>query len=361
MQNTDKETSDTEALESFRTAARLAEAQTTRQRLAAIVDSSDDAIIGKTLDGIITSWNRGAERIFGYTAEEAIGRPKTFIFPPDRLREEEEILRHIRAGQPTDHLETVRVRKDGVLIDVSLTISPIRNDEGTIVGASTIGRDITEQKRNQLELARLNSQLRRAMRETHHRVKNNLQVICALLDMSIHEHQEYLPISEAKRISQQVMTLASIHDILTGEGVTGDDDDMLISSGELLHRLLLLLASTGPHCRLEQDIEDIRFTIRQATALALIVNELVLNAVKHGNEYVFVALHRENDKALLVVEDDGPGLPESFDALITASTGLALVRSLAQHDLGGSIVFENRPEGGARARMTAPVQFPAAA
>jgi PAS domain S-box-containing protein len=122
-------------------------AEEARARLAAIVESSDDAIISKDLNGIITSWNRGAERIFGYTAEEAIGKPVTILIPLDRHNEEPGILERIRRGEAIDHYETVRRRKDGTLLDISLTVSPIVNSQGHPVGASKIARDITERKR----------------------------------------------------------------------------------------------------------------------------------------------------------------------------------------------------------------------
>ena len=115
--------------------------------LAAIIESADDAIISKTLEGIITSWNRGAERVFGYTAEEAIGKPVTMLIPPDHTDEEPSILARLRAGERIDHYETVRVRKDGTHIDISLTVSPIRGTDGRIVGASKVARDITARKR----------------------------------------------------------------------------------------------------------------------------------------------------------------------------------------------------------------------
>ncbi|HEX8688201.1 MAG TPA: PAS domain S-box protein, partial [Pyrinomonadaceae bacterium] len=114
--------------------------------LSAIIESADDAIITKTLEGVITSWNRGAERIFGYTADEAIGKPVTMLIPEDHLDEEPTILSRIRRGERIEHYETVRRRKDGTLVDISLTVSPIRGPDGTIVGASKIARDITEQK-----------------------------------------------------------------------------------------------------------------------------------------------------------------------------------------------------------------------
>jgi PAS domain S-box-containing protein len=112
-------------------------------RLAAIVESSDDAIISKDLNGVIVSWNDGAERIFGYTAVEAIGRPVTMLMPPERIDEEPQILARVRRGDRIDHYETVRRRKDGRLIDISLTVSPIRNADGELVGASNNPREFT--------------------------------------------------------------------------------------------------------------------------------------------------------------------------------------------------------------------------
>ena len=116
------------------------------QRMAAIVENSDDAIIGRTLDGIITSWNPAAERMYGYSSEEIIGKSVILLSPEDRAGEMIAILAKISAGQPVERLETIRVRKDGTVFPVSLTVSPIRDPDGTIVGASAIARDMTEQK-----------------------------------------------------------------------------------------------------------------------------------------------------------------------------------------------------------------------
>ena len=124
-------------------------------RLAAIVESSDDAIISKDLNGIIMSWNRGAERLFGYTADEMIGQPIQRLIPADRFEEEPRILEHIRQGQRIDHYDTVRRRKDGSLVHISLTVSPIKDGRGRIVGASKIARDITERKQAERHLAHL--------------------------------------------------------------------------------------------------------------------------------------------------------------------------------------------------------------
>jgi PAS domain S-box-containing protein len=139
-----------------------------RERLAAIVESSDDAIIGKTLDGIISSWNRGAQQIFGYTAEEAVGKSIQMLIPPERAGEEPEILARIRRGISVEHFETVRVRKDGMRINTSATISPVRDGRGQIIGASQVSRDITERKQAEAALRasiKENSDLRAALDE----------------------------------------------------------------------------------------------------------------------------------------------------------------------------------------------------
>lgn len=129
--------------------ARASTAEEAKRQMAAIVESADDAIIGKTLDGLVTSWNDGAERLFGYTAAEAVGRPITVLFPPDRLEEEPRTVERLKRGEHIKHFETVRLRKNGHPVEVSLTLSPIKGWQGTIVGASIIVRDITERKRTE--------------------------------------------------------------------------------------------------------------------------------------------------------------------------------------------------------------------
>jgi PAS domain S-box-containing protein len=145
--------------------------------LWSIIENSDDAIITKNLDGIISSWNKSAERIFGYTAPEVIGKSVTILIPPERQDEEPTILARLRRGERIDHHETVRQRKDGSLIDISLTVSPIRNATGEIVGASKIARDITERKRHDEHIAML-------AREAEHRVKNVLATVQATVNLS---------------------------------------------------------------------------------------------------------------------------------------------------------------------------------
>jgi PAS domain S-box-containing protein len=137
----------------FRDATKQRNAYETAQRLAAIVEDSDDAIIGQAIDGTITSWNKGAERLYGYTAEEALGKPITLVAPPDRHEEATEFIRQLQEGKRIDHWDTVRMRKDGSLVDVSVQISPIRDLHGKVVGASKVARDITDRKRQEAALA----------------------------------------------------------------------------------------------------------------------------------------------------------------------------------------------------------------
>jgi PAS domain S-box-containing protein len=160
--------------------ALLATLQESEQRLrwvAAIVESSDDAIVSKNLDGVITSWNKGAERVFGYSAEEAIGQPITIVIPHDRQDEEPTILTRIRRGERIEHFETIRQRKNGSLIVVSLSVSPVKDAEGKIVGASKIARDVTEQRRSQEMIATL-------AREAEYRSKNLLSTVQATVMLS---------------------------------------------------------------------------------------------------------------------------------------------------------------------------------
>ena len=146
-------------------------------------NSSDDAIISKNLDGIITSWNSGAERLFGYTAEEAIGKPMTILIPPDRINEEPGIIARIRRGERIEHYETVRRRKDGSPIDISLTVSPIKDSDGTIIGASKIARDITERKRAEKQQQLL-------VGEIKHRIKNLLATVQAIARQTLQNAPE---------------------------------------------------------------------------------------------------------------------------------------------------------------------------
>jgi PAS domain S-box-containing protein len=144
---------------------RIQQQEEARARLAAIVVSSDDAIVSKTLEGIITSWNPGAEKLFGYAEAEAVGKPMLIVFPPDRVSEEHEMLSAIARGKSSRQFETVRARKDGTRVHVSVSMSPIKNDQGEVIGVSTIARDITERKHAEEEIQKLNATLEQRVRD----------------------------------------------------------------------------------------------------------------------------------------------------------------------------------------------------
>jgi PAS domain S-box-containing protein len=162
------------------------QAEKVRARLASIVESSDDAMIRKTLDGTIASWNKGAERLFGYTSEEAIGQNITLIVPPNRLAEEATILERLKRGERVEHFETVRKRKDGTVFDASLTISPLKDAAGHVVGASKVARDITERRVAEKALQQANDRLESMVEQ---RTASVRQLSLRLLTLQDEEHR----------------------------------------------------------------------------------------------------------------------------------------------------------------------------
>ena len=181
-------------------------------RVAAIVRSSDDAILSKTIDGVITHWNTGAERLYGYAAEEAIGQPVSLIVPPELPDELSKVLAQIRQGERVDHYETVRMRKDGRRIEVSITVSPIRDRAGRVVGASSIARDITEQR--ELEAARREQNTIRSVASlgvgVAHEINNALSILLGQLELLATD----VPASGRRRIDESLAATRQIHEIV---------------------------------------------------------------------------------------------------------------------------------------------------
>jgi PAS domain S-box-containing protein len=244
--------------------AALRESEQRLRWLASIVESSDDAIVSKNLDGIITSWNRGAERVFGYTAEEAIGQPITIVIPQDRQDEERVILTRIRRGERIDHFETVRQRKHGSLIVVSLTVSPVRNAQGKIVGASKIARDITEQKRSQEQIATL-------AREAEHRSKNLLANVQATVSLSQSDTSEGLK----HAIEGRIRALANVHSLFVETRWIGAELSTIATQE-------LAPYSEKDETRVRIDGPQILLEPNAAQAIAVTLHELATNAVKYG-------------------------------------------------------------------------------
>lgn len=332
-------------------------------RLAAIVESSEDAIVSKDLNGIVTSWNAAAERMYGWKAEDIIGKSKGLVIPPDRPDELPNILRRIRAGQRIEHYETRRIRKDGTYFDAAISVSPVKDSTGTITGAATIVRDITERKRTERELLRkqqevvaLNERLQRAIRETHHRVKNNLQIISAMIDLHAGDYASgaTVPIKELKRLATYIRTLAIVHDLLT-HAVREDEQEQRVSSRLVIVQLIELLRETSGARNIESRADEVDLLSKQAVTVSLIINELVSNAVKHAEGTVEVVFEVRGGMGELRVCDNGPGFPKEFDPYTHANTGLELVMSTVGTDLQGEAFFENRLQGGACVRITFPL------
>jgi PAS domain S-box-containing protein len=234
-------------------------------RLAAIVTSSDDAIISKTVDGRIASWNAGATHIFGCEAEEMIGQSIKRIIPPELHPEEDEILARIRHGERVDHYETVRLTKNGRRVDVSLTVSPLHDNRGQVVGASTIARDITERKQRE-ELQRL------LFYELNHRVKNMLAVIQAIATQSLQRATNPQHFVESFR--GRIQSLARTHDLLVQGKMRGADVTDVVRQ-----EVMLGSAREG---QISVSGSPVTLGARTTTQLALVLHELATNARKFG-------------------------------------------------------------------------------
>jgi PAS domain S-box-containing protein len=300
------------------------------QQFASIVESSDDAIASKDLNGLITTWNPGAERLFGYTAEEVIGKPITILIPPDRQDEETEIMARIWRGERVDHYETIRQRKDGSLIDISLTVSPIKNTAGRVMGASKIARNITERKRAEEHINIL-------AREVDHRSKNLL----ALVQATVHLARADTPQDLKAAIEGRIQALATAHTLLSQSRWVGADLQSLVAEelapycqdGEERVRI------NGPTLMLEPDT---------AQSMAVAVHELTTNAVKYGalsvaTGHIQIEWSRAADGSFAFrwTETGGPPVKPP----VRRGFGTGLVERLIRDQLKGNVRFDWRGEG----------------
>ena len=359
-------------------------AEIAHARLGAIVESSDDAIISKTLDGIITSWNRSAERLFGYTADEAIGRSILLIIPPERYSEETHILSRLCKGERIDHFETQRLTKDGRLLDISVTVSPVLDSTGKIIGASKIAREISEQKRLEYDRDRLLEAERHA-REEAQRVNRVKDEFLATLS-----HELRTPLNAIMGWSQLMAggKLASSEMREAGEIIERNArtqkqliEDLLDMSRIISGKLRLEVQRIEPLGIIEAAIETVRpsadakgieisETLDPAAGpisgdparLQQIIWNLLSNAVKFtpSGGHISIELERSNSSMQLKVSDTGQGikpefLPHLFARFSQADSstnrkhgglglGLAIVKQLVELH-GGTIQAESAGEG----------------
>lgn len=302
------------------------EAEEIRDHLAAVVQYSDDAVITKTLDGFITAWNPGAERIFGYAAHEVIGRPVTILMPTEQVDEEPELLAKIRRGERVEHYETTRRRKDGSLVNISLSVSPLKDSSGRIVGASKIARDITRQKGVEAELKAQTEALRQMDRRKDeflatlsHELRNPLApikhaaVIAAAPGAS--EEQKRWATDVIRRQVHNMSLL--LDDLLDVSRITRGTLELRVETADLFGVIKAAVETSQPlidtkRHRLEMELprEPVRFAA-DPLRLAQVLSNLLNNAAKYTDVGGTIRIVARKDAGAIVlrVEDNGIGIP----------------------------------------------------
>lgn len=314
--------------------------------------------------GWIFWYNRRWFDYTGTTLEEMQGWGWKKVHHPEHVdRVVEKFARYVKTGEAWEDTFPLR-GKDGRYRWFLSRAVPVRNEAGKVTRWFGTNTDVTEQRKaeetlrkRQAEIETLNHRLRRAMTETHHRVKNNLQLIAGLIDMQEQKGQETVPMSEIVRLGQSIRALGFIHDILTQEA-RADGDESLISVKSALDQFLPLLQTTLGERRLLIHLEELSLPVKRAISLTLIVNELISNAVKHGQGDVEVTLSKQGERAALEVCDGGPGFGPGFDPQAAAHTGLELLDNMARFDLRATVTYEDRSQGGARVVLSFPLQAP---
>jgi len=364
--------------------------------LAAIVDSSDDAIVSKTLDGVITSWNAGAERLFGYTAKEAVGQHIFLIIPINRRDEEVAILERLKRGERIDHFDTVRMRKDGTTLDISLTISPVRDSAGRIVGASKIARDVTQRKRVERALHEseqrfrlladaLDTQVQFRTQELQRRNAEILQQSEQLRDLSVrllqaqdHERRHIareLHDSAGQTLAALAMTFARLAEdakhnptqLAAGfedaQALVQDLTQEIRTASYLLHPPLLdesglssaldwYVQGLAERSGLEIDLKIGEEVERLPPAMELVifrlVQECLTNIHRHsGSETAMIRISREADRVHVLVRDDGKGMSQDRLAEIQSKGSGVGIRGMRERvrQFQGELTVESNALG----------------
>ncbi len=297
-------------------------------RLAAIVESSDDAIVSKDLNAIIRSWNSGAERLFGYTAEEVVGKPITIIIPPDRLGEEPEILGRLQRGERVDHFETIRRRKDGTLLNISLTISPVKDSHGKVVGASKVARDITERKRQEQALAAVNAALTRSNADLQqfaysasHDLQEPLRMVATYSEMLKRDFGALLGPTGDEYIGYTIQGALRMEQLLGGlraytlASSAAQDPTEDIETGQTLDKALEALESAVKDCGASitrNVLPRVRFHEFQ---LEQVFQNLIGNSIRYRSSEplrIHVAAKKRDNDWVFSVRDNGIGIDPQY-------------------------------------------------
>ena len=367
----------------FRDVSERRRADLSRAHLAAIVDSSDDAIVSKTLQSVILSWNKGAERLFGYSAGEAIGQPITMLLPPDRRDEEQRILERIIRGEHIEHFETVRVCKDGRRIDISLTISPIRDAGGAIVGASKVARDISQRKRLEARNSELREREQLARQEAEaanrakdeflamlgHEMRNPLSpILTALQLMKLRgggglERERAVIERQVGHLTRLVDDLLDVSRITRGKVALKEE---LVEIGEVVAKAIEIatpLLDQRTHA-LDVVVPRGLWLRGDSVRLSQIVSNLLTNAAKYtpASGRITVRVTDERGEIVIRVRDTGIGiapdvLPHVFDLFVQErqaidraqgglGLGLTIVRNLVERHGGTVSAHSDGPGSG---------------
>jgi PAS domain S-box-containing protein len=305
----------------FRDISERRTAEHTRAWLAAVVQSSDDAIVSKTLDGIITSWNRGAEQLFGYGENEIIGKPITTIIPAELHAEEHDILARLRRGERLDHFDTVRLTKGGRRLDVSLTVSPIRDEHGTVIGASKTARDIRERKRAEEQLRSADRQKDEFLATLAHELRNPLAPIRNATALICRTELSPTARTACEIIERQVRLMSHlVDDLLDVSRITAGRVRLQLEALELDAAVALAIESCKPaleasqhELQVEKVSEDV-WVRGDRVRLPQVFSNILSNAVRYTppGGRIRVRIERENGHGVVSITDTGVGIPAAM-------------------------------------------------
>jgi PAS domain S-box-containing protein len=332
-------------------------------RLAAIVESSDDAIISKTLDGTITSWNRGAERLFGYGEAEALGKPIFMLVPDDRFEEETKLLARLRLNEHIEHFETIRRHADGSLVELSVSLSPLRDHRGAVIGASSIMRDITEQRRRDAELRRSNAELEQFAYVASHDLQEPLRMVANYVELLAERYHGQLDERADKYIgyasdgARRMQRLVA--DLLTFSRVGSEGKALLpVASGAVLEQVQRSLKEVIGEAGATIVAGQLPAVGADESQLGQLFQNLISNAIKFRSEApprITVSAAAQGDEWLFTVADNGIGMDMQYAERIFqmfqrlhqrsqfegSGIGLAIAKRIVERH-GGRIWVESR-------------------